>query len=143
MDASNKENVVAEGWCYAGEGFTNNIGEYFGLIKGLEFLVNEDIAAGSIRIQGDSELVINQMLGLYSVQSPHLTELYNAAKTLCGNLDCGDVYFSHIGRSLNGRADHLVGEAIQRETTNAYWVKKQTVYHIGYAKITSVPKPRY
>ena len=48
---------------FVGEKFTNNHAEYAGLILGLQQA--KDMEIKSLRIEGDSQLVINQMKGIY------------------------------------------------------------------------------
>jgi len=93
---------------FVGENATNNRAEYAGLILGLQQAAEYGIK--SLHVQGDSQLVINQMNGLYQCSSPNLIELYQRAKELETNFE--KVYYEHILRHLNKRADHLSNVAI-------------------------------
>jgi ribonuclease H / adenosylcobalamin/alpha-ribazole phosphatase len=119
-----KNEVLAEGYHYIGEGATNNVAEYFALIKGLAFLVDENVGADRIHIQGDSLLVINQMKGEYSVKSPRLTKLHAKATHLTSDVNCEDIRFTHIPRRRNVKADRLAFRAIEEETTSASWIEE-------------------
>ena len=59
---------------------TNNQAEYNALIIGLEELLK--IYNGRLVVQGDSELVINQMRGEWRTRNKNLVPLYNRAKYL-------------------------------------------------------------
>ena len=93
---------------FVGENATNNRAEYAGLILGLQQAAEYGIK--NLHVQGDSQLVINQMNGLYQCSSPNLIELYQRAKELETNFE--KVYYEHILRHLNKRADYLSNVAI-------------------------------
>jgi ribonuclease HI len=59
---------------------TNNIAEYHAVINGLRWL--SEITDGQVEIYSDSELVIRQITGRYSVKQPHLRTLYRDVKLL-------------------------------------------------------------
>ncbi|XP_019234165.1 PREDICTED: uncharacterized protein LOC109214680 [Nicotiana attenuata] len=61
---------------------TNNVTEYQALILGLEMAV--DMRQLQLHIFGDSELVINQLLGSYEVKKPELRPYYDYAQKLIG-----------------------------------------------------------
>ncbi|MDA8299186.1 MAG: ribonuclease HI family protein [Deltaproteobacteria bacterium] len=92
---------------------TNNEAEYKALIIALEYLVeltntNERF---NINFLSDSQLLVNQINGVYSVKSPNILPLYNKAKKIIANLNA--VYsFKHILRTLNFKADKLANSAI-------------------------------
>ena len=100
---------------FVGTNNTNNYAEYMGLIFGLEKAIELNIK--TLHIEGDSLLVINQMIGKYKCNSHNLIELYNKAKILASDFD--DIRFSHIFRNKNVRADELSNNAvIEYLTTN-------------------------
>ena len=100
---------------FVGTNNTNNYAEYMGLIFGLEKAIELNIKA--LQVEGDSLLVINQMIGKYKCNSQNLIELYNKAKILASDFD--DIRFSHIFRNKNVRADELSNNAvIEYLTTN-------------------------
>ncbi|KAL0415950.1 UNVERIFIED_CONTAM: hypothetical protein Slati_3426900 [Sesamum latifolium] len=82
---------------------SNNVAEYQALIFGLEMVV--DTKKLHLKMYGDSQLVINQLLGLYEVKKPKLLPYHNYAKRLMGWL--GDVELEHLPRGDNKRADAL------------------------------------
>ena len=93
---------------FVGTNNTNNYAEYMGLIFGLEKAIELNIK--TLHIEGDSLLVINQMIGKYKCNSQNLIELYNKAKILVSDFD--EIKFSHIFRNKNVRADELSNNAV-------------------------------
>jgi len=88
---------------FVGEKKTNNFAEYTGLIRGLEEASRQNIR--KINVCGDSLLVINQMNGVYKVNSLNLLPLYEIAKNLEKKFD--SISYKHIYRKYNKRADEL------------------------------------
>ncbi|KAL0337533.1 UNVERIFIED_CONTAM: hypothetical protein Scaly_2028400 [Sesamum calycinum] len=72
-------------------------------ILGLEIAV--DAKQLPLKVYGDSQLVVNQLLGLYEVKKPELLPYHNYAKRLMGWL--GDVELEHLPRKDNKQADAL------------------------------------
>ncbi|KAL0428070.1 UNVERIFIED_CONTAM: hypothetical protein Slati_2981800 [Sesamum latifolium] len=52
------------------QNYSNNVAEYQALIFGLEMTV--DIKQQDLKVYGDSQPVVNQLLGLYEVKKPEL-----------------------------------------------------------------------
>ena len=94
---------------------TNNEAEYRAFIIALEYLSKSKFTNGdeifNILFLTDSQLLINQINGVYSVKSPNIIPLYNKAKKLIENLNAA-YSFKHIPRSLNFKADKLANSAI-------------------------------
>ncbi|KAL0405375.1 UNVERIFIED_CONTAM: Ribonuclease HI [Sesamum latifolium] len=82
---------------------SNNMAEYQALIFGLEMAV--DTKQRHLKVYGDSQLVINQLLGLYKVKKPELLPYHNYAKRLMEWL--GDVELGYLPRRDNKQADAL------------------------------------
>ncbi|KAL0325004.1 UNVERIFIED_CONTAM: hypothetical protein Sradi_5069700 [Sesamum radiatum] len=82
---------------------SNNIEEYQALILGLEIAV--DAKQLPLKVYGDSQPVVNQLLGLYEVKKPELLPYHNYAKRLLGWL--GDVELEHLLRKDNKQGDAL------------------------------------
>jgi ribonuclease HI len=67
---------------------TNNEAEYRTLIAGLEDLsatlrkAGKDPKAYQVEVRGDSQLVIQQLLGKYKVRHPNMLPLYEQARAL-------------------------------------------------------------
>jgi ribonuclease HI len=95
-------------YLFIGEKYTNNHAEYAGLILGLERAIVLGIK--TLKVEGDSLLVINQMKGIYKCKSDNLFALYNEAKKLEQKFDKID--YEHVLRNKNKRADELSNKAI-------------------------------
>ena len=89
---------------------TNNVAEYTAAIKALEYLASIGFR-GSVDVMGDSQLVIRQFSGEYSVKSSHLKVLYERLRALAQNFE--KVNFEWVPRELNRRADYLSKEALR------------------------------
>lgn len=101
--------VIKEGYGLACEPFsykaTNNFAEYMGLIKALKFLVIQGLTKEETIVRGDSKLVINQVLGIYSVKSSNLIPLHNIVVELMATFE--NISFEWIPREKNSLADEL------------------------------------
>ncbi len=87
---------------------TNNVAEYAGLIKALEYLASlKD--PGPVVVRGDSELIIKQLRGEYKVKSPLLAPLYRRVGELAARLP--SVRFEEVPREENREADALTNLA--------------------------------
>ncbi|XP_070043000.1 uncharacterized protein [Nicotiana tomentosiformis] len=62
-----------------------------------------------LQVFGDSQLVVNQLLGSYEVKKPKLRPYHNYAKKLMGWI--GDVIIQHVPRKDNKKADDLAALA--------------------------------
>ena len=88
---------------------TNNFSEYSALLFGIERVI--ELGIKDINVEGDSQLVINQLNGIYSVRSDNIIELYNKiVEHLC---DFDSFTFRHIRREKNKLADCLANTAIK------------------------------
>jgi len=96
------------GWKYLGKEQTNNIAEYSALIEGLR--TAHRLGIKRLRAEGDSELVVKQVLGEYKVKKDWLRPLHREAKELAAGFD----FFSlaAIPRAENSRADYLANQAM-------------------------------
>lgn len=87
---------------------TNNEAEYHALIEGLRMAL--DYGVHNIIAQGDSQLVVNQMLGIWKARKQHMVGLRNTA------LDLSEQFCSfgirHVERHYNQAADNLANDAI-------------------------------
>jgi ribonuclease HI len=93
---------------FVGKNVTNNIAEYTGLIIGLNQAAKLGIK--QLTVNGDSQLVIKQMIGIYKVSSENLVELYKTAKQLQQSFD--RISYSHVYRKDNKRADTLSNDGL-------------------------------
>ncbi len=87
---------------------TNNVAEYTAVLKALEGA--QQIAAKSITVFSDSELLVKQLNGRYKVKSERIRPLFIRASRLLDRFDNWQV--KHITRDKNTRADELVNRAL-------------------------------
>ena len=95
---------------FVGKKVTNNIAEYTGLILGLNQATKLGIK--NLTVNGDSQLAIKQMTGVYKVNSENLIELYKTAKQLEKSFD--SISYNHVYRKDNKRADALSNNGLLR-----------------------------
>ncbi|MCI4370342.1 MAG: ribonuclease HI family protein, partial [Thermoplasmata archaeon] len=95
---------------------TNNVAEYVGAIRALEFLASVGYR-GPVLVFGDSQLVIRQMSGEYEVRAEHLRPYHQHLTALVERV--GDVQFTWVPREENRRADALSKLAISEARHDA------------------------
>jgi ribonuclease HI len=98
-----------------GEGIgvaTNNVAEYRGLLAALQWAVDHGVK--TLAVKGDSQLLIQQMLGNYRVKNEGLLPLYRRARHLV--VQIGDVTFEHVRREQNKDADRLSNLGMDQNT---------------------------
>jgi len=89
---------------------TNNVAEYSAFIKLLTEFVNLDIHALVVNL--DSQLVVHQLNGHYSVRDHWILRLYLCVKLLERNFDF--ITYQHIPRILNTLTDALANHVLDR-----------------------------
>ena len=89
---------------------TNNFAEYQGLIAALEYALQHGPKA--LKVISDSELLVRQIKGIYTVKNPVLQDLHARAKELISQLEWFSV--GHALREHNQEADRLANEAMDR-----------------------------
>lgn len=94
---------------------TNNIAEYTALVKALELA--HKLGGKRLTIQADSELMVQQMNGVYKVKNAGLLPLYEKARDLVENFE--RVNIRHIRREQNKRADALCNEVLDNPEFHA------------------------
>lgn len=102
--------VIAEGGEFIQKG-TNNIGEYTGLIIGLERCV--ELRIKELSVEGDSMLVISQVSGKWKINHDHLRVLCEKVKALEKMIDV--IEYKHIKREFNYHADQLSDQTLQKK----------------------------
>ncbi|HEU5460638.1 MAG TPA: ribonuclease HI [Nitrososphaeraceae archaeon] len=88
---------------------SNNVAEYVALIKLLEWLLAKGYNKFSVLIQGDSQLIINQLSGKYKVKSEKLKIYYEKTKILIKKFE--NIHIEWISRENNNEADALANKA--------------------------------
>eukprot|EP00978_Attheya_sp_CCMP212_P024665 scaffold77843_cov52-Attheya_sp.AAC.4 len=125
---------------YIGNKATNNVAEYRGVLSGLKCAQREAEAFAKdhkrrwnvqVKVYGDSNLIINQLLGSNACKSPSIRPLYeqslqivNDMKRLLTNSNDETVVtisFQHVYRKDNSVADGLANEAMDQKRS---WTTK-------------------
>jgi len=88
---------------------TNNVAEYCGLIGCLEIIGKYN--AESLTVYSDSQLLVNQINGIYRIKKMHLQKLYNQFSERLASLSLQFRIF-HIPREKNSEADGLARKAV-------------------------------
>ncbi|CAI5725381.1 unnamed protein product [Hyaloperonospora brassicae] len=92
---------------------TNNTAENTALILGARTAADQ--GARRLRVEGESQLVIRQVKGIYGTKSTRLRLLRNAVRAELARLDDHSHY--HIDRQGNVFADRLANRALDVKTT--------------------------
>jgi ribonuclease HI len=108
LDMNN--NVVEKSGYYMGMA-TNNQAEYYGFKKGLERA--RDLGINKISLYSDSQLVVNQMNGIYKVKNQELAPLHEDVQTLARSFE--KISFSYVPRELNKIADKEVNRILDSQ----------------------------
>lgn len=93
---------------------TNNQAEYMALLLGLLFAQEYVPKNERLEIKSDSELLVKQILGIYTVKDVNLKKLFNHAKELLSNFEYSVV---HILRESNKVADQLANIGIDKKVS--------------------------
>jgi len=99
--------IVAKVGKFLGDA-TNNVAEYMGLILGLKRA--KAMGIKELDVLADSELLVKQLSGEYSVKAEHLKPLHLEAETLLKGF--AEVSVRHIPREENEAADAMSNRAI-------------------------------
>ncbi|XP_050217638.1 uncharacterized protein LOC126668489 [Mercurialis annua] len=95
---------------------TNNAAEYEALIGGLRMATV--VKTEYIKIQSDSQLVVNQVFGLYEVKDPEMKKYVDRVKELLAKIteEGGKWELEQIRREENTEADTLAKAGVAKET---------------------------
>ena|SRR5271157_605862 len=107
--ASEDGRILRKSARYIGEG-TNNEAEYNGLAAGLRMAL--EMGADEVEVVMDSELVVRQIDGRYSVKSERLRPLYEEARLLLARFNSAKVVFRPRENPMTSLADSLVNEEL-------------------------------
>lgn len=89
---------------------TSRVAEYFALKEGLEQAL--ELGLKTVRVVGDSLMMINQMKGVYKVKNKDIMQIFDDIQELLKNFEA--VSFTHVGRERNREADTEVNLAIDQ-----------------------------
>ena len=95
---------------------TNNEVEYEALLKGLELA--KSLETESVLVQGDSQLVIGQVNGMYKAKEERMKKYLNKVRRLIKKFS--EAHFIQIPREENMEADTLAKEASVSEMTDRF-----------------------
>ncbi len=87
---------------------TNNVAEYYALIAALDYATASGIRR--LRVYSDSQLIVNQIKGLYKVKHPDLRPLHERAKKQAAALESFTIQY--VPREQNRDADDLANAAL-------------------------------
>jgi len=87
---------------------TNNVAEYYALIAALDYALANRIKR--LRVHSDSQLIVNQMKGLYKVKHPDLRPLHERAKKMAAGLESFTIQY--VPREQNREADAAANAAL-------------------------------
>ena len=88
---------------------TNNVAEYTGVLKALEWALSNGLSVETVHVRGDSELVIKQLKGEYKVKSPSIVALFKRVRELITQFP--SISFQWVPREKNREADALTNRA--------------------------------
>ena len=88
---------------------SNNVAEYTACIKALERLMELGLNREAVDVRSDSQLLIYQLNGYYSVRAERIIPLYERALELIGKF--AEIAFSWVPREENAEADELSRKA--------------------------------
>lgn len=102
-----EDQVVEKAGFYLGIA-TNNQAEYYGIEKALRRA--QELGIDKVSLFSDSQLVVNQMNGLYKVKNQELAPLNHEVKKLADSFR--NVSFTHVPREKNKIADSEVNRIL-------------------------------
>ncbi|MCG7236003.1 bifunctional RNase H/acid phosphatase [Corynebacterium sp. ACRQP] len=91
-----------------GKKSTNNVAEYYGLIRGLEAC--REVGATVVDVFMDSKLVVEQMTGRWKIKHPDMQKLAREARDLASSFE--KVTYTWVPRAKNKKADELSNVAM-------------------------------
>src|SRR6267142_3636483 len=87
---------------------TNNVAEYYALIAALDYAAASGIRR--LRVYSDSQLIVNQIKGIYKVKHPDLRPLHERAKKQAAALESFAIQY--VPREQNRDADAAANAAL-------------------------------
>ncbi|MFL6473061.1 MAG: ribonuclease HI [Nitrososphaeraceae archaeon] len=104
-------NTIHSEYGLAEQNSTNNVAEYTGIIRALEWLIANNYQNETTDIKGDSQLVIQQIKRNFKVNATNIIPLYRYAMSLISRFK--HIQFELIPRDQNKEADRLSNLAYQ------------------------------
>ena len=96
---------------------TNNIAEYSAILAGFTYVLEnkEKINPESINFFMDSQLAYSQLIGIYKIKNDGIRKLMFEIRKKEAELNI-PIFYAHIPREQNKRADELATSAIKNKT---------------------------
>ena len=91
-----------------GKKSTNNVAEYYGLVRGLEAC--REVGATHVDVFMDSQLVVEQMTGRWKIKHPDMQKLAREAREIASSFE--KVTYTWVPRAKNKKADELSNVAM-------------------------------
>ena len=91
---------------------TNNVAEYTGLVKALDWLVANYFTLEKVAVKSDSQLVVNQLAGAFKVKGKRILPLYKHVLLLKKKF--ADIEINWVPREQNKEADRLTNIAYNK-----------------------------
>ena len=95
---------------------TNNEAEYRGLIEGLR--AAKALGIRRLCVEGDSELVVQQIMGKFKVRDKRMKVLHAEAIELKGSFP--EFEIRHVKRALNSAADAMANQALDEQRSGTF-----------------------
>ena len=92
---------------------TNNVAEYYALIAALDYAAANGIKR--LRVYSDSQLIVNQIKGIYKVKHPDLRPLHERAKKQAATLEAFAIQY--VPREQNRDADAAANAALDNTSS--------------------------
>src|SRR5579872_7442961 len=92
---------------------TNNVAEYYALIAALDYAAANGIKR--LRVQSDSQLIVNQIKGLYKVKHADLRPLHERARKQAAGLEGFSIQY--VPREQNRAADQAANAALDNTSS--------------------------
>jgi ribonuclease HI len=87
---------------------TNNVAEYTAAIEGLKRAAA--LGATRVLLRSDSQLMINQLTGVYRVKTAHLVPLHRQVLEQAKRFE--SIRYEHVRRERNTEADRLANAGV-------------------------------
>lgn len=107
-----KSQIIFEQGFFLGK-TTNNVAEYAAVFLALRWLLKNAPKVKKVNFYLDSQLVVNQLKGLYKIKSPSLQKLALNIRALEMKLS-SSILYQAIPRQLNKLADRLVNQTLNK-----------------------------
>jgi ribonuclease HI len=93
---------------------TNNLAEYRAVFNAVQWL-GKNFPQGSVNFYLDSQLVVNQLKGLFKIKEPGLIKLHQEIQTAISEYKLPKFSFKYVPREKNFMADKLVNETLDAQ----------------------------